>query len=118
MSDTHPKEKQLIATPSSTKTILKQFQVLPKKSLGQNFISDSAILDRMIHSARLDHTKAVIEIGPGIGALTQKLALVTGSVLAIEIDQRLIPVLSQTLAAYPHVHVVHGDILKINLNDL
>jgi 16S rRNA (adenine1518-N6/adenine1519-N6)-dimethyltransferase len=117
MSDTHPNEKQRIASPTSTKTILKQFQLSPKKSLGQNFISDSAILDRMIQSAQLNSSKAVIEIGPGIGALTQQLAQVAGSVLAVEIDQRLIPVLSHTLAAYPHVHIVHGDILKINLKD-
>ncbi|TCS80173.1 16S rRNA (adenine(1518)-N(6)/adenine(1519)-N(6))-dimethyltransferase RsmA [Tepidibacillus fermentans] len=107
-----------ISTPTKTMEILKKYDFHFKKSLGQNFLIEPSILDKIVSSAKIDETVGVIEIGPGIGALTQKLAEKAGKVVAIEIDQRLIPILEETLAAYRNVELIHGDILKISLNEL
>ncbi len=117
MRQNNPTTFASVATPSATKALMKKHQIVLKKSLGQNFITDQNILQKIIDAAQLDNTKGVIEIGPGIGALTQQLARVAGKVLAIEIDQRLLPVLAETLAPYPHTKIIHGDILKIDLKD-
>lgn len=108
--------KDFIATPKRTKEILKKYGFSFKKSLGQNFIIDSNILQKMIHAAKIDHTCGVIEIGPGIGSLTEQLALVANKVVAFEIDQRLLPVLQDTLAAYTNIDIIHQDILKADLH--
>lgn len=105
-----------IATPNRTKQILQKYRFSFKKSLGQNFIIDSNILRNIIHSAGIDKESGVIEIGPGIGSLTEQLAIHAKEVLAFEIDQRLIPILDDTLEAYDNVRVVNEDILKVNLN--
>jgi 16S rRNA (adenine1518-N6/adenine1519-N6)-dimethyltransferase len=89
-----------------------------KKSLGQNFLIDPNILDKIVQAAELDGDKGAIEIGPGLGALTQKLAVNAGKVLAIEIDQRLIPILHETLAGFSGVTVIHGDVLSADLPSL
>ncbi len=89
-----------------------------KKSLGQNFLIDQNILDKIVSAAQLDKTKGALEIGPGIGALTQKLADAAGVVTAVEIDNRLIPILGEVLEGLEHVEVVHGDVLKLNLKEL
>lgn len=104
-----------IATPTRTKEILVKHGFSFKKSLGQNFIIDTNILQQIVHVADIDEQVGVIEVGPGIGALTEQLAKKAGKVLAIEIDQRLIPVLKETLSPYSNVHVVHQDVLKSDL---
>lgn len=109
---------KFIATPSRTKEILKKYHFSFKKSLGQNFLIDSNILNNIIRQAGIDKESGVIEIGPGIGALTEHLAIHSQKTLAFEIDQRLIPVLEDTLAPYDNVEVVHEDILKANVRDM
>jgi 16S rRNA (adenine1518-N6/adenine1519-N6)-dimethyltransferase len=88
------------------------------KSLGQNFLVDGAVLDRIADGAELTDQDAVLEVGPGIGVLTQVLCERAGQVVAVEIDRALLPVLEETLADYDNVEVVHGDILKLNLPEL
>lgn len=106
-----------IASPRRTKEILNKYHFSFKKSLGQNFIIDSNILRRIIDHANIDEHSGVIEIGPGIGSLTEQLALVANKVVAFEIDQRLLPILDDTLAKYDNIEIVHQDILKVDLND-
>jgi 16S rRNA (adenine1518-N6/adenine1519-N6)-dimethyltransferase len=107
-----------IASPRKTNELLKKHQLVLKKSLGQNFLVDPNVLQKIIDAADLNSEKGALEIGPGIGALTQQLAKSAGKVVAIEIDQRLLPLLQETLAGYPHASVVHGDILKVELQSL
>lgn len=109
--------KEFIATPKRTKQILNKYGFSFKKSLGQNFIVDTNILKRMIESVAITPSSGVIEIGPGIGSLTEQLAIHSKQVLAYEIDQRLLPILEDTLAAYDNVDIVHQDVLKANLNE-
>ncbi|WP_027415759.1 16S rRNA (adenine(1518)-N(6)/adenine(1519)-N(6))-dimethyltransferase RsmA [Aneurinibacillus terranovensis] len=107
-----------IATPTRTKEILKKYGFSFKKSLGQNFLIDLNILHKIVAAAELTLEKGVIEIGPGIGALTEQLSREAGKVVAIEIDQRLLPILADTLSVYPHTEVMHGDVLDMNLSAL
>lgn len=107
-----------IATPTRTREILEKYGFSFKKSLGQNFLIDTNILHNIIEAAELTKEKAAIEIGPGIGALTEQLGRAAGNVMAVEIDQRLLPILEETLAPYDNVEVVHGDVLKLNLKQL
>lgn len=104
-----------IATPTRTKEVLEKYGFSFKKSLGQNFLIDTNILYNIVEAADLDSSKAAIEIGPGIGALTEQLGRAAGHVLAIEIDQRLLPILEDTLAPYDNIEVVHGDVLELDL---
>lgn len=106
-----------IATPSRTGEILKKFHLDAKKSLGQNFLTEPQILQHMIDVAEVDNDTNAIEIGPGIGALTEFLAMNAKEVLAFEIDQRLLPVLADTLAQYDNVTIKHQDILEADLNE-
>ncbi|MGX7352536.1 16S rRNA (adenine(1518)-N(6)/adenine(1519)-N(6))-dimethyltransferase RsmA [Enterococcus canis] len=107
-----------IATPSRTREILKQHGFSFKKSLGQNFLTEPNILHKIVETAAIDEQTNVIEVGPGIGALTEYLARAAHEVIAFEIDDRLIPVLADTLAPYPNVTVIHQDVLKANLTEL
>lgn len=107
-----------ISTPRRTKEIIQRHGFSFKKSLGQNFLIDQNILDKIVAAAGLDSDKGALEIGPGIGALTEKLAREAGKVAAVEIDQRLLPILEEVLEPYPHIHVVHGDVLKLDLQAL
>lgn len=104
-----------IATPSRTREILKEHGFSFKKSLGQNFLTEPNILQKIVETADITKNDNVIEIGPGIGALTEFLARSAKQVLAFEIDDRLIPVLADTLSPYDNIKVVHQDILKANL---
>ena len=88
------------------------------KSMGQNFLIDAAIPMQIAASAGLDETVGVLEIGPGIGALTAELAKRAGRVTAVELDRALLPVLAETLAPYANANVVSGNILKCNLKEL
>lgn len=104
-----------IATPVRTQEILKKYGFSFKKSLGQNFLIDPNILRNIVSHANLTKESAAIEIGPGIGALTEHLAREAGKVVAFEIDQRLLPVLDDTLSPYNNVEIIHGDILEANV---
>jgi len=107
-----------IATPIRTQEILKKYGFSFKKSLGQNFLIDPNILRNIVSHADLTKESAAIEIGPGIGALTEHLARSAGQVVAFEIDQRLLPVLEDTLSPYDNVEIIHSDILKANVLDV
>ncbi|MDV2686744.1 16S rRNA (adenine(1518)-N(6)/adenine(1519)-N(6))-dimethyltransferase RsmA [Alkalihalophilus lindianensis] len=106
-----------IATPIRTKEILKKHGFSFKKSLGQNFLIDTNVLRNIVDAAGLDETSGAIEIGPGIGALTEQLAKRVDQVVAFEIDQRLLPVLKDTLSPYDNVEVIHSDVLKADINE-
>lgn len=107
-----------ISTPRRTKEIIARHGFSFKKSLGQNFLIDQNILSKIVEAAGLDKDKGALEIGPGIGALTEKLAQTAGVVRAVEIDQRLIPILEEVLEPYENVKVHHGDVLKVDLHEL
>ncbi|MGM0904610.1 MAG: 16S rRNA (adenine(1518)-N(6)/adenine(1519)-N(6))-dimethyltransferase RsmA [Bacillota bacterium] len=104
-----------IATPVRTREILDKYGFSFKKSLGQNFLIDTNILNRIVDHANLTDSSAAIEVGPGIGALTEQLARRSKKVMAFEIDQRLLPILADTLSPYPNVKVIHQDILKADV---
>lgn len=104
-----------IATPVRTKEILDKYGFSFKKSLGQNFLIDTNILNRIVDHAELTDHSGAIEIGPGIGALTEQLAKRAEKVVAFEIDQRLLPILEDTLSPYPNVKVIHSDVLKADV---
>lgn len=107
-----------IATPKRTQEILEQFDLSAKKSLGQNFLIDTNILHNIVKSAKVDNQTNVIEVGPGIGALTEQLARAAKKVVAFEIDDRLLPVLEETLAPYDNITVLHQDVLKADLDQV
>lgn len=105
-----------IATPIRTKEILEKHGFSFKKSLGQNFLIDPNILRNIVSHADLTDKTGVIEIGPGIGALTEHLARTAGKVVAFEIDGRLLPVLEDTLSPYDNVTIINQDVLEADLN--
>ncbi len=100
----------------STAEIIEKYHFSFQKKFGQNFLVDSSILDRIIESAQITKEDCVLEIGPGIGTMTQRLAEEAGVVVAVEIDKNLLPVLEDTLSAYENVTVINADILKLDLN--
>lgn len=104
-----------IATPIRTKEILNKYGFSFKKSLGQNFLIDPNILRNIVSHANLTKDSGAIEIGPGIGALTEHLARAAKKVVSFEIDQRLLPVLEDTLSPYNNVKIIHSDILKADV---
>lgn len=104
-----------IATPVRTQEILKKFGFSFKKSLGQNFLIDTNILRNIVDHAHLTDQSGAIEIGPGIGALTEQLARNSEKVVAFEIDQRLLPILKETLSPYPNTTIIHEDVLKADV---
>ncbi|HDP1828867.1 TPA: 16S rRNA (adenine(1518)-N(6)/adenine(1519)-N(6))-dimethyltransferase RsmA [Staphylococcus aureus] len=106
-----------IATPSRTRALLDKYGFNFKKSLGQNFLIDVNIINNIIDASDIDAQTGVIEIGPGMGSLTEQLARHAKRVLAFEIDQRLIPVLNDTLSPYDNVTVINEDILKANIKE-
>ena len=107
-----------ISLPSRTAEIMKAYQLDMKKSLGQNFLVEPKILQRMVEVAGITDQTTVIEIGPGIGALTEFLALEAKKVYSFEIDQRFVEILKETLADYSNVQVVGQDFLKVDLHDV
>ncbi|WP_284140714.1 MULTISPECIES: 16S rRNA (adenine(1518)-N(6)/adenine(1519)-N(6))-dimethyltransferase RsmA [unclassified Virgibacillus] len=107
-----------IATPSRTKEILQTYRFTFKKSLGQNFLVDVNVLENIIRHAGITKEAGAIEIGPGIGALTEQLAIHAKNVLAFEIDQRLVPILQDTLKNYDNIQIVHQDILEADVGQM
>lgn len=105
-------KNKMLSNPQETIKVIQENGFTFHKKYGQNFLIDSHVIDKIISVADLDKNSRVLEIGPGIGTLTQYLAEAAGDVVAVEIDDKLIPILSKTLAEYDNVRVIHGDILK------
>ncbi|MFU2194359.1 16S rRNA (adenine(1518)-N(6)/adenine(1519)-N(6))-dimethyltransferase RsmA [Streptococcus pluranimalium] len=104
-----------IADYSVTKAVLERHGFTFKKSFGQNFLTDTNILQKIVDTAEIDKNVNVIEIGPGIGALTEFLAENAAEVMAFEIDDRLVPILADTLRDFDNVQVINKDVLKADL---
>jgi 16S rRNA (adenine1518-N6/adenine1519-N6)-dimethyltransferase len=98
--------------------LLRQFRFKPKKSLGQHFLIDEAVLGHILAAAELSPGDIVIEVGPGLGVLTEGLAKEGASVIAVELDAKLVALLKKGLAGFPSVRIIHGDILKIAPREL
>ena len=107
-----------LGNPQNTIEILKKHRLSFKKRYGQNFLIDPRVLDKIVAAAEITKEDMVLEIGPGIGTLTQYLAKAARKVVAVEIDASLIPVLADTLQEYPNVKVIHQDVLKLDLKEL
>lgn len=108
-----------LGNPKNTIEILNKYKFVFQKKFGQNFLIDTHVLDKIISSANITKDDFVLEIGPGIGTMTQYLAEAAGRVVAVEIDKNLIPILVEdTLSEYDNVSVINGDILKLNINEL
>lgn len=107
-----------ISSPKTMQDVIRQHQFTLKKSLGQNFLIDENILNNIASAANIDEESYVLEIGPGAGALTQVLASRGKKVIAVEIDQRLEPVLKDTLQDFDNVSVHFGDVLKLDLHQI
>lgn len=102
----------------NTAEIIQKYQFNFQKKFGQNFLIDSNILDKIVQSAEVTKEDCVLEIGPGIGTMTQYLAEAAREVVAVEIDKNLIPILKDTLSEYDNVTVINEDILKVDLNQI
>jgi 16S rRNA (adenine1518-N6/adenine1519-N6)-dimethyltransferase len=107
-----------IASPRRTQEIVTKYNISFQKKYGQNFLVDLNILDNIVEAAQICKDDLVIEIGPGIGSLTQYLAEAAKEVIAIEIDKKLIPILEETLSEYENVTIINDDILKVNVNEM
>ena len=107
--------ESIIASPEVVHYICKRFDIKMSKKLGQNFLIKRGIVDEIVKAADLQEGEPVLEIGPGIGTLTQGLAQSGANVTAIELDTRLLEVLDTTLAQYSNVTIVHGDVLKLDV---
>ena len=107
-----------LGNPTNTIDILKKYHFVFQKKFGQNFLIDTHILDKIIDSAEISKDDCVIEIGPGIGTMTQYLAEKAREVIAVEIDKMLIPILENTLSNYNNVTIINDDILKVDINKI
>ena len=104
-----------LGNPTETIAVLQKYNFNFQKKFGQNFLIDTHVLDRIIESAGITKEDCVLEIGPGIGTMTQYLAEAAREVVAVEIDKKLIPILQDTLSAYDNVTVINEDILKVDI---
>lgn len=107
-----------LGIPQNTIDVLQKYNFNFQKKFGQNFLIDTTVLDRIIGSAEITKDDCVLEIGPGIGTMTQYLAESAGKVFAVEIDKNLIPILEDTLSAYDNVTVINDDILKVDIGKI
>lgn len=107
-----------LGNPQKTIEIIKKYEFAFQKKFGQNFLIDTHVLDKIIAAAGVTKDDCVLEIGPGIGTMTQYLAENARHVVAVEIDSNLIPILNETLADYKNVTVIHADILKVDINQI
>ena len=107
-----------LSNPQKTIETIKKYEFAFQKKFGQNFLIDGHVLDKIIAAAEVTKEDCVVEIGPGIGTLTQYLAEAARNVISIEIDKMLIPILQETLADYDNVTVIHQDVLKTDLWEL
>lgn len=104
-----------LSNPQKTIEILKKYDFNFQKKFGQNFLIDEHVIDKILKAAQITENDVVLEIGPGFGTMTQYMAERAKEVIAVEIDQNLIPILSETLAEYPNVTIINQDILKLDL---
>ncbi len=107
-----------LANPQNTLAVLRKYGFTAQKKYGQNFLIDANVLEKIISGAQITKDDCVLEIGPGIGTMTQYLAEAAGRVIAVEIDRHLLPVLEDTLSSYDNVTVIHEDILKVDIDRL
>ena len=107
-----------LGIPQNTIAVLQKYNFSFQKKFGQNFLIDTNVLDRIIEASQITREDCVLEIGPGIGTMTQYLAERAGEVIAVEIDKALIPILQETLAEYDNVTVINDDILKVDINKI
>lgn len=107
-----------LGTPTATKFIIDQYKFAFQKKFGQNFLIDSNILEGIVESAEITKDDFVLEIGPGIGTMTQYLCEAARQVVAVEIDKALIPILEHTLSEYDNVEVINQDVLKVDIKSL
>lgn len=107
-----------LGNPQNTIAIIQKYNFVFQKKYGQNFLIDTHVLDKIISAAGITNNDMVLEIGPGIGTMTQYLASAARKVIAVEIDDHLIPILEDTLSEYDNVTILHDDILKVNITHL
>ena len=101
-----------------TKQIIKKYEFNFKKNFGQNFLVDERVLDKIVNAADINENDLVIEVGPGIGTLTQAMAKRAGKVVSVEIDKTLVPILGELLEDYNNVEIINEDILKVDINEI
>lgn len=107
-----------LGNPQNTIAVLQKYHFNFQKKFGQNFLIDTHVLDKIIRAAEITKDDFVLEIGPGIGTMTQYLAQAAREVVAVEIDKALIPILQDTLSGFPNAEVIHDDILKVDIAGL
>lgn len=107
-----------IATPEGTKAVLNRYPFVFQKKFGQNFLIDPHVLDKIINAAEITKEDCVIEIGPGIGSVTQALIDNAGKVISIEIDDQLIPILTEQFGGCENFRLIHKDVLKVDFHKL
>ena len=107
-----------LSNPQRTIEVIKKYEFCFQKKFGQNFLIDGHVLDKIIAGASVTKDDRVLEIGPGLGTMTQYLAEAAGKVVAVEIDRNLLPILQETLADYDNVKVIHADVLSLDLEKL
>lgn len=107
-----------LTSPSTVKQIIQAHGFKVRKSLGQNFLMDANIIEKIVQAGNVTEEDLVFEIGPGLGVLTRRIARSAGRALAVELDNNLLPILKETLAEYPNADVVHADALKVNFDQL
>ena len=111
-------EDKRLYSPSYVKEILGKYNFKFSKSLGQNFLIDGNIVRSIVEKAKITKDDYVLEIGPGIGTLTEELAIKAKKVIGVEIDRKLLPILDESLDKYDNADIIHGDILDIDINKL
>ena len=104
--------------PLNAATLLKRYNLRPHKGLGQNFLQDPLALEKIVSAAEIQPMDIVLEIGPGLGSLTRYLAVSAKEVVAVELDENLLPPLKSVLSAYQNIRLIHSDILKLSPKDL
>ncbi|MBE5953359.1 MAG: 16S rRNA (adenine(1518)-N(6)/adenine(1519)-N(6))-dimethyltransferase RsmA [Lachnospiraceae bacterium] len=107
-----------LSNPQITIEIIKKYDFAFQKRFGQNFLIDGRVIDKIIAAANITKEDTVLEIGPGIGTMTQYLAEAAGQVIAVEIDKNLLPIYEETLADYDNVTIINNDILKVDIHEL
>lgn len=107
-----------LSNPQKTIEVIQKYEFAFQKKFGQNFLIDGHVLDKIIRSSEITKDDFVLEIGPGIGTMTQYLAEAAGKVLAVEIDRMLIPILQETLKDYDNIEIINEDVLKLDLGQI
>ena len=107
-----------LGSPQNTIKILQKYNFNFQKKLGQNFLIDNHVIDKIVQGAKITKEDCILEIGPGIGTLTQHLSIAAKNVIAVEIDKALIPILEETLVGFENIKVINEDILKVDIKEL